>query len=111
MIIFVTQHPWAALTIFAALLFIVTVIAVEIAWSRRAATFERMFERALRHGESFDGVVNALRQEREKDRKVIDENVLPVLAKLQEDSIDHGRRLNLLEARPSWALSRGPEGE
>jgi hypothetical protein len=61
-----------------------------------------MFDRALEHARSFDSLVDTLRRERKTDRTLLEDEVLPRLAKLEERSIDHETRLGLVEKRPAW---------
>jgi hypothetical protein len=46
--------------------------------------------------------VDTLRRERKTDRTLLEDEVLPRLAKLEEKSIDHETRLGLVEKRPAW---------
>jgi hypothetical protein len=61
-----------------------------------------MFDRALEHARSFDGLVDALRRERKTDRELLEGEILPRLAHLEEKSIEHETRLGLVEKRPAW---------
>jgi DNA-directed RNA polymerase subunit F len=80
----------------------VVVDLVDDAVKERSREIISMFDRALEHARSFDSLVDTLRRERKTDRTLLEDEVLPRLAKLEERSIDHETRLGLVEKRPAW---------
>jgi hypothetical protein len=80
----------------------VVVDLVDEAVKERSREIISMFDRALEHARSFDGLVDALRADHRRDRKLLEEEVLPRLAKLEEKSIEHGTEIDMLKKRREW---------
>lgn len=106
--------PWWAwalgATVFLLLQVVIILTAAHVVLGWRLREIKAMFRDALAHAKSFDPRVERLQRERDDDRRMLDEEILPALTTMQEKQIDHENRLATLESRPGLVLGRGAGG-
>ena len=97
------DHPYLTIGGFAVSMWlslgVVVIFAVEIAMLRRVREIKAMFRSALNVSKSYELEVAGLRAERKKDRALIDDEIVPNLAKVMDKQIEHGTRLDTQERR------------